>query len=170
MMPGRTVGRSESPDEDSDALEWEPSSSVDGRGYTVDDHADELARHLPDRWEVSKFEVLSPKEKNHGGGPILRLRLDHQEADANIRMTPHSTLSDRSPGPRVLNSQIVTRQVNGETTTVAEAVDMVIPLLGVSRRDRTERLLPAVVSSDRRTRQQGGAAGLAGRSAWFLFL
>ena len=68
MMPGRIADRSGPRSEGHDALEWAPESSVDGRGYTIGDHETELVRHLPDRWDVSQFEMLSPDEKNQEAG------------------------------------------------------------------------------------------------------
>jgi hypothetical protein len=63
-MPGRQTA-----DDGHEALSWEPESTVDGRGYSVSDHRAELARNLPDRWEISRFEMLSPDEKNPAAGP-----------------------------------------------------------------------------------------------------
>jgi len=146
MMPGRQTA-----DDGHEALSWEPESTVDGRGYSVSDHRAELARNLPDRWEISRFEMLSPDEKNHGGGPILRLCVEHTEADANVRVTPHSTFPDRDRGKRVLNSQIVTRQVDGETTTVASADEMVT-------RERLATVLKPVVEA---------ADAFSERYSWF---
>lgn len=139
--------------DDHEALSWDPKSSVEGRGYSPSDHRAELARHLPERWEITQFEMLSPDEKNHGGGPILRLCIEHTGADANVRVTPHSTFPnrDRSCGRRVLNSQIVTRQVDEETTTVADADEMVT-------RERLATVLKPVVEA---------AKAFSERYSWF---
>jgi len=146
MMPGNPAADQD----DHEALPWNPDSSVDGKGYRVEDHQAELARHLPERWEVTRFEMLDPDEKNHGGGPILRLTIKHTDADANVRVTPHSTFPNRNK-PRVINSQIVTRQVDGETMTVASDDEMVT-------RERLATVLEPVVEA---------AESFSERYSWF---
>jgi len=146
MMPSRPTTS-----DDHKALSWDPESSVEGRGYSPLDHKAELARHLSEQWEITQFEILGPDKKNHGGGPIMRLCLEHTEADANVRVTPHSTFPDRDRGRRVLNSQIVTRQIDGETTTVVDSDKMVA-------RERLATVLKPVVEA---------AEAFSERYSWF---
>jgi hypothetical protein len=134
MMPGTRDRDAATPAHD--ALDWNPESTVDGRGYRPGDHERELDRHLPDRWAVTRFAFLEPDEKNHGGKPVLRVTLEHTDADATIRVSPASTLSES--GPQVLNTHVVARRVDGETTTVAGKREMVT-------RERVATILQVVV-------------------------
>lgn len=108
---------------DLSALTWDPDSSVDGHGYVASDFRDEVARNLPDGWTVASFEILDPKEKNHGGKPVHRVELVHDSGAATVQVTPVSTTPDH--GRRVLNSHRITRTVDGDTETVADGHDMV---------------------------------------------
>lgn len=105
-------------------LDWNPSSSVDGRGYSSTDFADELADHLPDEWEVVEFDIWGPREVNHGGKGGYDATVEHVSG-ATVAISPASTFPPRDGSKTVYNSHCVVRELaDGTTTEVADAREM----------------------------------------------
>jgi len=137
---GSTADEARAPETfDHPAVAWNPTSSVEGRGHTADDSRAELARHLPDQWTVTNFEILGPDKTNHGGASEYRITIEHANADATVRVSPVSTFPS-SRGPKLLNSHLIARTVAGETTTVADGRELL-------QRDHPAELFHVVVSA-----------------------
>jgi len=107
-----------------DGLDWNPTSSVDGRGYSSSDFADELAEHLPEEWEVTTFDIWGPKRLNHGGRGGYDVTVEHVSG-TTVEISPESTFPSRDRSKTVYNSHRVVRELSdGTLTEVADARDM----------------------------------------------
>lgn len=122
------------------AIEWDPESTIDGRGYTQSDFADELARHLPDQWEVIEFDIWGPEKLNHGGKGGFEATVEHVSGTA-VSITPASTFPSRGRSRTVYNSHKVERErADGTSILVADEEEMV-------SRDRSGEVLGVVVAA-----------------------
>lgn len=99
-IDGEEVGRLQ-PNNQWRIDEWDPTP--EGEHMTTDTTRKELARHLPDEWEIVEWEPWGPEKTNHGGAIAYRVHVEHIDGTV-IRLRPEATNHTQSRSHRVYNS------------------------------------------------------------------